>query len=147
MDCSPPGSPVPGILQARVLEWVALKNTASHAGLCQDIESSSLSSAVGPWCFIHPVYNCCHQLTPNSHPCFLTALSSGNQKSILCVCKSISVCACAHSCLTLCDPTGCIPPGSSVEFSRQEDCSGLSFLSLADLPNAGIHPGSPALCR
>ena len=24
MDCSPPGSPVPGILQARTLEWVAM---------------------------------------------------------------------------------------------------------------------------
>ena len=24
MDCSPPGSPVPGIFQARVLEWVAI---------------------------------------------------------------------------------------------------------------------------
>ena len=24
MDCSPPGSPVHGILQARVLEWVAM---------------------------------------------------------------------------------------------------------------------------
>ena len=24
MDCSPPGSPVPGILQARVLEWGAI---------------------------------------------------------------------------------------------------------------------------
>ena len=24
MDCSPPGSPVHGILQARILEWVAL---------------------------------------------------------------------------------------------------------------------------
>ena len=24
IDCSPPGSPVPGILQARVLEWVAI---------------------------------------------------------------------------------------------------------------------------
>ena len=24
MDCSPPGSPVPGILQARILEWVAI---------------------------------------------------------------------------------------------------------------------------
>ena len=23
MDCSPPGSSVPGILQARILEWVA----------------------------------------------------------------------------------------------------------------------------
>ena len=24
MDCSPSGSPVPGILQARTLEWVAI---------------------------------------------------------------------------------------------------------------------------
>ena len=24
LDCSPPGSPVPGILQARSLEWVAI---------------------------------------------------------------------------------------------------------------------------
>ena len=24
MDCSPPGSPLPGILQARTLEWVAI---------------------------------------------------------------------------------------------------------------------------
>ena len=24
IDCSPPGSPVPGMLQARILEWVAI---------------------------------------------------------------------------------------------------------------------------
>ena len=30
MDCSPPGSPVPGILQARTLEWVAI--SFSNAG-------------------------------------------------------------------------------------------------------------------
>ena len=24
MDCSPPGSSVPGILEARILEWVAI---------------------------------------------------------------------------------------------------------------------------
>ena len=27
MDCSPPGSPVPGILQARILEWVAISSS------------------------------------------------------------------------------------------------------------------------
>ena len=30
MDCSPPGSPIPGILQARVLEWVAIAFSAEH---------------------------------------------------------------------------------------------------------------------
>ena len=27
MDCSPPGSSVPGILQARILEWVAMPSS------------------------------------------------------------------------------------------------------------------------
>ena len=30
MDCSPPGSTIPGILQARTLEWVAI--SFSNAG-------------------------------------------------------------------------------------------------------------------
>ena len=33
----------------------------------------------------------------------------------------------------------------SMEFSRQEYCSELTFPSLGDLPNSGIKPGSPAL--
>ena len=33
----------------------------------------------------------------------------------------------------------------SVEFSRQEYCSGLPFPPLGDLPNPGIEPDSPAL--
>ena len=31
----------------------------------------------------------------------------------------------------------------SIEFSRQEYCSGLPFPSLGDLPNPGIKPESP----
>ena len=37
------------------------------------------------------------------------------------------------------------PPGSSVEFSRQEYWSGLPFPSPGDIPDPGIEPGSPAL--
>ena len=33
----------------------------------------------------------------------------------------------------------------SMEFSRQEYCSGLPFPSPGDLPNPGIEPRSPAL--
>ena len=29
MDCSPPGTPIPGILQARTLEWVAISFSGS----------------------------------------------------------------------------------------------------------------------
>ena len=35
------------------------------------------------------------------------------------------------------------PP--TMEFSRQEDWSGLPFPSPEDLPNPGMEPGSPAL--
>ena len=58
------------------------------------------------------------------------------------------MCVCVHaqSCLTLCHPMncGCQVP-LSMEFSRQEKWSGLSFPSLGDLPHPGIEPESPAL--
>ena len=37
------------------------------------------------------------------------------------------------------------PHGLSMEFSRQDYCSGLPFSSPGDLPNPGIEPGSPTL--
>ena len=33
MDCSPPGSSVHGILQARILEWAASRPRVEHASL------------------------------------------------------------------------------------------------------------------
>ena len=54
-----------------------------------------------------------------------------------------------QSCLTLCDPMDCSPPGSSVHgFSGQEYWSGLPFPPPGDRPDAGIElesPASPAL--
>ena len=55
IDGSPPGSPVPGILQARILEWVAISfsNTCMHAKslqscptLCNPMDSSPPGSSV-----------------------------------------------------------------------------------------------------
>ena len=55
IDGSPPGSPVPGILQARTLEWVAISfpNACMHAKslqwcptLCDPMDSSPLGSSV-----------------------------------------------------------------------------------------------------
>ena len=51
-----------------------------------------------------------------------------------------------QSCPTLCDPTDCGPPVSSVHGILQARIwSGLPVPSLKDLPDAGIEPGSPAL--
>ena len=50
MDCSPPGSAVPGILQARVLEWVAIAFPVSSEELSQK------SSANLSWCSFEVAY-------------------------------------------------------------------------------------------
>ena len=60
---------------------------------------------------------------------------------------SSSVCMHAQSflsCLTLCDPMACSPPGSSV-LSSQEYWNGWPCLPQRDLPNPRIEPVSPAL--
>ena len=55
IDGSPPGSPIPGILQARTLEWVAIafSNACMHAKslqscptLCHPVDSSPPGSSV-----------------------------------------------------------------------------------------------------
>ena len=51
-----------------------------------------------------------------------------------------------QSCLTLCDPMDCSPPGSlSMGFSGQEYWSGLPFPSPGDVPNPGTEPASSTL--
>ena len=55
IDSSPPGSPIPGILQARILEWVAISfsNACMHAKslqscltVCDPMDSSLPGSSV-----------------------------------------------------------------------------------------------------
>ena len=63
------------------------------------------------------------------------------------VCLSISVILLLLllSCVRLWDPMDCSPPGSPVEFPRQEYWSGLPFPSPEDLPDPGIKPVTPVL--
>ena len=53
----------------------------------------------------------------------------------------------AQSCLTPCDPMGCIACQAplSIEFSRQVYWSGQPFPSPGDLPNPEMETGSPML--
>ena len=59
MDCSPPGSPVPGILQARTLEWVAISFSSawkwkwSHSVVSDSLEPHGLQPTrlLRPWDF------------------------------------------------------------------------------------------------
>ena len=60
----------------------------------------------------------------------------------------VCVCVCVHiqSCLTLCDPIDCSPPGSSFHGILQARyCSGLPFPPPGDILRPVIEPMSPAL--
>ena len=52
MDCSPPGSSVHGILQARILEWVAISFSRGSSWLRDQIHSSC-GSCPGRWILYH----------------------------------------------------------------------------------------------
>ena len=52
MDCSPPGSSAHGILQARILEWVAIPSSRASSWL-RDRSRVSCISCVGRWVLYH----------------------------------------------------------------------------------------------
>ena len=52
MDCNPPGSSVHGILQARILEWVALPSSRGSSRP-QDRTHVSYVSCIGRWVLCH----------------------------------------------------------------------------------------------
>ena len=60
---------------------------------------------------------------------------------------SVQFSSVAQLCLTLCDPTDCIPPGSSVPAIFPGKITGVCyhFLLQGNLPNPGIKLASPAL--
>ena len=58
-----------------------------------------------------------------------------------CVSDELSVCACVQSCPTLCDPTVACQTPLSIEFSRQEFWSELSFPTPGISPIQGLNPG------
>ena len=52
IDCSPPGSSVPGILQARILEWVAIPSSRGSSR-CRDQTRISYVSCIGRQVLYH----------------------------------------------------------------------------------------------
>ena len=52
VDCSPPGSSIHGILQARILEWVAI-SFSRGSSLSRDRTQVSYISCIGRWVLYH----------------------------------------------------------------------------------------------
>ena len=121
IDGSPPGFPVPGILQARTLEWIAISFSSAWKW---KVKEKSLS-----------------------HVRLLKYLN----ESICCKNSSFqffkySGDLVTKSCPTLMAPMDRSPAGSSVHgFPRQEYRNGLPFSSPEFLLDPGIKPTFPAL--
>ena len=119
MNCSPPGSSVHGIFQARILEWVAVP-FCRGSSWPRDRPGSPVAPALQADSLMLS-----HWRSPQE--------SESKVKSFSCVQLFATPWTVAHQ----------APP--SVGFSRQEYWSGLPFPPAGDLPNSGMEPRSPAL--
>ena len=84
MDCCPPGSSVHGVLQASILEWVAI---SSSRGSSRPRDQTCISC-----------------ISCISRRFFTTSATW----------ETLNMCLVTQSCPTLCDIMNCSPPGSSV---------------------------------
>ena len=99
-DCSPPGSTVPGISQARILEWVAI-TYSRRTSWTRDRTPVSCISCIGR----QILYHWCHLGSPTMLGCGSLAfgLYSGSW-----YCGQVNY---AQLRTTLCQPLGCSPWG------------------------------------
>ena len=110
MDCSPPGSSVHEILQARILEWVACPPPGDLPN--PGMEPASLMSSALAGVFFttsaiwEAIYINFHIIFHNS---VLQVLNT-----VPCAIYIVHGCSVPKSCPTLCDPMDCGLPGSSI---------------------------------
>ena len=124
MDCSLSGSSFPKISQARILEWLLFPSP----GHLPDSETGPAFPEIKDMCV--PA----EEFTTSS-----TFRNESNNSSVQF--KSVT-----QSCLTLCDPMDCSPPGSSVHgISQARILEWLPFPIPVNLPSPGIKLISPAL--
>ena len=118
-DCSPPGSSVHGISQARILEWVAISFSRDFP----DPGTELLFPALAGRLFTNE---------PSIlHPFFMVQAFTFSDLMTTAIGY---LCMCAQSCTTLWNPwTITHHAPLSMEFSRQEYWSGLPFPPLGDL--------------
>ena len=122
-DGSPPGSPVPGILQARTLEWVAISFSNAWKWKVKVKSLSHVRLLVTPW-------TAAHQAPPS--------MGFSRQE-----CWSGVPCL-SLSCVQLfATPMDCSLWGFSVHgFSQARILELIAFPPLGDLPDPGIKPRS-----
>ena len=120
VDCSLPGSFVHGFPQATILEWFAMPSSRASS---QPRDQTQISCIAGRFFTMSTGFFSIER-----------SLAKESENEV------------TQSCLTLCDPMDCSPPGSSIHgIFQARYWSGLPFPSPGDLPDLGIEPGSPTL--
>ena len=120
MDCSPPGSSVHGISQARILEWVAISFSGDLPHPGTEPAAPALAGRFLPLAggFF---YHLCKVMW----------------------CAVLLLCLVTQTCLTLRDPTDCSPPGSSIhgDSPGKNTVVGCQALLQGIFPTQGLNPG------
>ena len=149
IDGSPSGSPVPGILQARTLEWVAISFSNAWKWKVK-VKSLSRVQLLGtPWTAAYqapPSMRFPRQEYWSGVPLPSPWYTLENDKNSVPLLSLRCWCLVTKSCLTLCDPMDCSPPGSSVHgISQARTLTGVGchFLLQGIFLTQG--PVSPAL--
>ena len=133
IDGSPPGSPIPGILQARTLEWVAISFSNAWKWKVTVKSPSCVRLLAIPWTVAH-LHEDWRLLHPGDFP--------GKSTGVGCQCLLRRyMLSCFKHCWHFVTPwTTAHQVPLSMGFSRQEYWSGLPFPSPGDLPDPGIKP-------
>ena len=134
MHCGPPGSSVHGILQARILNWVAM--TSSMA-------SSQPRNRNCLFCLLHWQAGSLPLAPPGKPSIFFYILKLLKEIYIFTIQSEVKWLSRIRLFATLWTVAYLASP--SMGFSGQEYWSGLPFPSPGDHPDLGIRPGSSAL--
>ena len=105
IDSSPPGSPIPGILQARTLEWVAISFSNAWKWKVKVKSLSRVLPSPTPWI-------AAFQAPPSmgfSRQEYWSGVPLPSPKY-----RSAAAAKSLQSCPTLCDPMDCSLPGYSI---------------------------------
>ena len=108
MDYNPPGSSVHGILQARILEWVAISFSNAWKWKVKVKSLSRVRLFATPWTVAYQAPR------PWDFP--------GKSTGVCCPCLLLTFqfSSVAQSCPTLCDPMNCSTPGLPVHYQLPE---------------------------
>ena len=148
IDGSPPGSSVPGILQARTLEWVAISYSSTWKWKVKVKSLSRVRLLATPWTAAYPAPPSMGfsrqeywSRVPLPSPCICIFLHFK-----LYICSVVFCVLSSFSCVWLFATLWTVAHQAplSMGFFRQEYWNGLQCPPAEDLPNPGTEPASPA---